>query len=139
MLEPSALSLVPPVVVVVLAIVLRRPILSLLIGALVGLAMLNPVEMLSNFAAASLKVMVDETIGWLILVCGGFGALIALLVRTGGAAAFGSFALRFCKGPRSSLLMTFLLGIVIFIDDYLNALTVGETMKRITDKFKISR
>ena len=139
MLEPSALSLVPPVVVVVLAIVLRRPILSLLIGALVGLAMLNPVEMLSNFAAASLKVMVDETIGWLILVCGGFGALIALLVRTGGAAAFGSFALRFCKGPRSSLIMTFLLGIVIFIDDYLNALTVGETMKRITDKFKISR
>ncbi|MBE0380210.1 Na+/H+ antiporter NhaC family protein [Pseudoalteromonas prydzensis] len=139
MLEPSALSLVPPIVVVILAIVLRRPILSLLIGALVGLAMLNPVEMLSNFAAASLKVMVDETIGWLILVCGGFGALIALLVRTGGAAAFGSFALRFCKGPRSSLIMTFLLGIVIFIDDYLNALTVGETMKRITDKFKISR
>lgn len=139
MLEPSALSLVPPIVVVILAIVLRRPILSLLIGALVGLAMLNPVDMLSNFAAASLKVMVDETIGWLILVCGGFGALIALLVRTGGAAAFGSFALRFCKGPRSSLLMTFLLGIVIFIDDYLNALTVGETMKRITDKFKISR
>ncbi|HEA15211.1 MAG TPA: sodium:proton antiporter [Pseudoalteromonas prydzensis] len=139
MLEPSALSLVPPIVVVILAIVLRRPILSLLIGALVGLAMLNPVEMLSNFAAASLKVMVDETIGWLILVCGGFGALIALLVRTGGAAAFGSFALRFCKGPRSSLSMTFLLGIVIFIDDYLNALTVGETMKRITDKFKISR
>ncbi|CAM3752794.1 MULTISPECIES: Na+/H+ antiporter NhaC family protein [Pseudoalteromonas] len=139
MLEPSALSLVPPIVVVVLAIVLRRPILSLLIGALVGLAMLNPVEMLSNFAAASLKVMVDETIGWLILVCGGFGALIALLVRTGGASAFGSFALRFCKGPRSSLLMTYVLGIVIFIDDYLNALTVGETMKRITDKFKISR
>lgn len=139
MLEPSALSLVPPFVVVVLAIVLRRPILSLLVGALVGLAMLNPVEVLSNFAAASLKVMVDETIGWLILVCGGFGALIALLVRTGGAAAFGNFALRFCKGPRSSLLMTFLLGIVIFIDDYLNALTVGETMKRITDKFKISR
>ncbi|MDQ9093201.1 Na+/H+ antiporter NhaC family protein [Pseudoalteromonas haloplanktis] len=139
MLEPSALSLVPPIVVVVLAIVLRRPILSLLIGALVGLAMLNPVEMLSNFAAASLKVMVDETIGWLILVCGGFGALIALLVRTGGASAFGHFALRFCKGPRSSLLMTYVLGIVIFIDDYLNALTVGETMKRITDKFKISR
>lgn len=139
MLEPSALSLVPPIVVVILAIVLRRPILSLLIGALVGLAMLNPAAMLSNFAAASLKVMVDETIGWLILVCGGFGALIALLVRTGGAAAFGSFALRFCKGPRSSLIMTFLLGIVIFIDDYLNALTVGETMKRITDKFKISR
>lgn len=84
MLEPSALSLLPPAVVVVLAVVLRRPILSLLIGALVGLVIADPAQVLANFASTSLKVMTDETIGWLILVCGGFGALIALLVRTGG-------------------------------------------------------
>ncbi len=53
--------------------------------------------------------------------------------------AFGRKALKLAKGPRSSLLMTFVLGLVIFIDDYLNALTVGETMKRVTDRFKISR
>ncbi|MDT9047056.1 hypothetical protein RSW36_28465, partial [Escherichia coli] len=78
-------------------------------------------------------------IGWLILVCGSFGALIALLVRTGGALAFGRSALKLAKGRRSSLLMTFVLGVVIFVDDYLNALTVGETMKRVTDRFRISR
>ncbi|ADT70456.1 Na+/H+ antiporter NhaC family protein [Pseudoalteromonas sp. SM9913] len=139
MLEPSALTLLPPAVVVVLAVVLRRPILSLLIGALVGLVLADPSKVLSNFANTSLKVMTDETIGWLILVCGGFGALIALLVRTGGASAFGSLALKYTRGKRSSLFMTFCLGVVIFIDDYLNALTVGETMKRITDKFKVSR
>ena len=139
MQEPSALSLLPPILVVVLAVFLRRPILSLLIGALFGLAMLGPTTVLSNFADISLKVMQDETIAWLILVCGGFGALIALLVRTGGASAFAEFALKFAKGQRSSLVMTFVLGVIIFIDDYLNALTVGETMKRITDKFKISR
>ncbi|MBH0001571.1 Na+/H+ antiporter NhaC family protein [Pseudoalteromonas sp. SWYJZ12] len=139
MLEPSALSLLPPLVVVVLAVVLRRPILSLLIGALVGLVIADPAQVLTNFASTSLKVMTDETIGWLILVCGGFGALIALLVRTGGASAFGKLALKYTKGKRSSLFMTFCLGVVIFIDDYLNALTVGETMKRITDKFKVSR
>ena len=139
MLEPSALTLLPPAVVVVLAVVLRRPILSLLIGALVGLVLADPSKVLSNFASTSLKVMTDETIGWLILVCGGFGALIALLVRTGGASAFGSLALKYTRGKRSSLFMTFCLGVVIFIDDYLNALTVGETMKRITDKFKVSR
>ena len=87
MQEPSALSLLPPVLVVVLAVFLRRPILSLLIGALFGLAMLGPTAVLANFAEISLKVMQDETIAWLILVCGGFGALIALLVRTGGASA----------------------------------------------------
>lgn len=139
MSEPTALSLIPPLVVLVLAIWLRRPILSLIIGAVTGFLLLDPSQVLNNFASVSLKVMTDETIGWLILVCGGFGALIALLVRTGGALAFGRNALKFAKGPKSSLFMTFILGIVIFIDDYLNALTVGETMKRVTDKFKISR
>ncbi|KJY97570.1 Na+/H+ antiporter NhaC family protein [Pseudoalteromonas piscicida] len=139
MAEPSAISIIPPVVVLTLAIILRRPILSLVIGALVGLALLDPATVLANFADASLKVMGDETIGWLILVCGTFGALIALLVHTGGALAFGRNALKMAKGPKSSLLMTYFLGVIIFIDDYLNALTVGETMRRVTDKFKISR
>ncbi|ARD22247.1 Na+/H+ antiporter NhaC family protein [Shewanella japonica] len=139
MTEPSAISLIPPVVVLILAIVLRRPILALVIGAVVGLLMLDPVEALNNFSEISLSVMADETIGWLILVCGTFGALIALLVRTGGAFAFGKNALKVAKGPKSSLMMTFVLGVAIFIDDYLNALTVGETMKRVTDKFRISR
>ncbi|MGL4448901.1 Na+/H+ antiporter NhaC family protein [Shewanella sp.] len=139
MSEPTALSLIPPVVVLVLAIWLRRPIFSLIIGAVTGFLLLDPSQVLNNFASVSLKVMTDETIGWLILVCGGFGALIALLVRTGGALAFGRNAIKLAKGPKSSLFMTFILGIVIFIDDYLNALTVGSTMKRVTDKFKVSR
>lgn len=141
MSEPTALSLIPPAVVLVLAIWLRRPILSLLLGAAVGLLMLtpSPIDAIGGFSEASLKVMQDETIGWLILVCGSFGALIALLIRTGGALAFGTAALKLAKGRRSSLLMTFVLGVVIFVDDYLNALTVGETMKRVTDRFKVSR
>lgn len=139
MSEPTALSLIPPLVVLVLAIWLRRPILSLVIGALVGLVMYQPTEVLGNFSDISLSVMADETIGWLILVCGGFGALIALLVKTGGSMAFGRHALKLAKGPKSSLFMSFILGVVIFIDDYLNALTVGSTMQRVTDKFRVSR
>lgn len=139
MSEATALSLVPPAVVLVLAVVLRRPILSLVIGAFVGLLLIDTASVLTNFSTISLSVMTDETIGWLILVCGGFGALIALLVKTGGSMAFGRLALRFAKGPKSSLFMTFILGVGIFIDDYLNALTVGSTMKRVTDKFKVSR
>jgi tetracycline resistance efflux pump len=139
MSEPTALSLIPPVVVLLLAIWLRRPILSLVVGAGTGLLLLSPTAALSSFAEISLNVMQDETIGWLILVCCSFGALIALLIRTGGALAFGRAALTLAKGRRSSLLMTFALGVMIFVDDYLNALTVGETMKRVTDRFKISR
>lgn len=139
MSEPSVLSLIPPVVVLTLAVWLRRPILALVTGAATGLLLLSPQHALGEFADIALGVMQDETIGWLILVCGSFGALIALLVRTGGALAFGRAAAVVAKGPRSSLLMTFALGVVIFVDDYLNALTVGETMKRVTDRWRISR
>ena len=136
---PGAVSLIPPVVVLAIAIWLKRPILALVAGAIAGLLLLSPSGALDNFAETSLRVMQDETIGWLILVCGGFGAVIALLVHTGGAFAFGRVAQRVATGRKSSLMMTCFLGVVIFVDDYLNALTVGETMKRITDKYKVSR
>lgn len=137
--SPSALSLIPPIVVMAVAIWLKRPILALIVGAVAGLLMLSPAESLHSFSEISLSVMQDETIGWLILVCGGFGALISLLIHTGGALAFGRFGSQLAKGPRSSMFMTFILGCIIFIDDYLNALSVGEAMKRVTDKYKVSR
>jgi tetracycline resistance efflux pump len=137
---PSAISLIPPIVVLAFAIWLKRPILALVLGAVAGLLLIgSPKAALFNLGETSVRVMQDETIGWLILVCGGFGALIALLVHTGGAFAFGRMAQHYASGRKPSLLMTYFLGIVIFIDDYLNALTVGETMKRITDKYKVSR
>ncbi|MDR7120142.1 Na+/H+ antiporter NhaC family protein [Rheinheimera soli] len=140
--SPSAISLIPPVVVMAVAIWLKRPILSLVVGAVAGLLMLfptQPLELLNTFAEISQSVMQDETIGWLILVCGGFGSLIGLLIHTGGAVAFGHSASKLATGPKSSMFMTFVLGCIIFIDDYLNALSVGEAMKRVTDKYKISR
>lgn len=136
---PSALSLIPPIVVLVFAVWLKRPILALVLGAVVGLLLLSPTESLSNFSDIAVDVMQDETIGWLILVCAGFGALIGLLIHTGGAIAFGRFGAQKAKGPRSSMFMTFIMGCIIFVDDYLNALSVGEAMKRVTDKFKVSR
>lgn len=137
--SPSALSLIPPIVVMATAVWLKRPILALVIGAVAGLLLLSPINALTSFSEIALKVMQDETIGWLILVCGGFGALIGLLIHTGGALAFGRFGAQRAKGPRSSMVMTFFLGMIIFIDDYLNALSVGEAMKRVTDKYKVSR
>ncbi len=139
--EPTALSLIPPVLVLLFAVWLKRPILALVLGSAAGLLLLggSPLDSLFNLGDTSLRVMQDETIGWLILVCGGFGALIALLVHTGGAFAFGRLAPQYASGRKPSLLMTYFLGLLIFIDDYLNALAVGETMKRITDKFKVSR
>ncbi|NOR26737.1 MAG: sodium:proton antiporter, partial [Desulforhopalus sp.] len=113
-------SLIPAFSVLVLALVTKRTLEALIGGTLLGFIILEKQAFFGAFVSASLKVMGDETIGWIILVCGLFGSLIALLVKSGGALAFGNFLVRFVKNRKSALLTTYLLGLVIFIDDYLN-------------------
>ncbi|MEZ8132487.1 MAG: hypothetical protein QMC64_02190 [Porticoccaceae bacterium] len=118
--DTSWLVLLPYMVTVVTAMLSRRPIESLLAGVLVGLIMLEPSNALTNFFAISLEVMMSETIAWAIIVCG----LIMLLMRVGAADAFCRLLVAKAKGSESALVYTWSLGLVIFIDDYLNALHV---------------
>jgi tetracycline resistance efflux pump len=137
--ETSLLVLLPALVTVITAILSRRPIESLLAGVFVGLLMLEPAAALSNFSSILLEVMMDETIAWVIIVCGLMGSLITLLMRVGAARAFSRALSSKAQNSTSALLYTWLLGLVVFIDDYLNALAVGSSMRKVTDKFKVSR
>jgi tetracycline resistance efflux pump len=137
--ETSLLVLLPALVTVMTAILSRRPIESLLAGVFVGLLMLEPAAALSNFSSILLEVMMDETIAWVIIVCGLMGSLITLLMRVGAASAFSRALSSKAQSSASALLYTWLLGLVVFIDDYLNALAVGSSMRKVTDKFKVSR
>ena len=137
--ETSLLVLLPALVTVITAILSRRPIESLLAGVFVGLLMLEPSAALSNFSSILLEVMMDETIAWIIIVCGLMGSLITLLMRVGAASAFSRALSSKAQNSTSALLYTWLLGLVVFIDDYLNALAVGSSMRKVTDKFKVSR
>jgi len=101
--------------------------------------MLEPAAALSNFSSILLEVMMDETIAWVIIVCGLMGSLITLLMRVGAARAFSRALSSKAQNSTSALLYTWLLGLVVFIDDYLNALAVGSSMRKVTDKFKVSR
>ena len=92
-----------------------------------------------RLATVTTEVLADESTAWVLLVCGLYGSFIALLVKGGGAYAFGEWLTPKLQSKRSSLLATWLLGLVIFLDDYLNSLTVGATMKSVTDRFKTSR
>ena len=133
------ISLIPTTVVVLLALITRKTFESLVGGALTGYIILSGTGFFNDFTNGLLSVMQDPTIGWVILVCGLFGSLVHLLVMSGGTLAFSSYLLKHIKSRRGALFVTWLLGIVIFIDDYLNALTVGSSMKKVTDKFKIPR
>jgi Na+/H+ antiporter NhaC len=132
-------SLVPTAVVLALAIWSHRTIESVIAGAMVAFLITSGSGFLSAFSEAILTVMQDEDTAWVLLVCGLYGSFIALLVKGGGAQAFGDLVTGYVQGKRGSLLWTWVLGLVIFLDDYLNSLTVSSSMKNVTDKYRTSR
>ncbi|QEA37995.1 sodium:proton antiporter [Pistricoccus aurantiacus] len=133
------ISLVPSLIVLVVAIATHRTLEALAIGALAGLIMLQPQDYIGELADISMTVMMDETIAWLILVCGLMGGFIAMLEKSGCTLSFSHFMARLVKTRRQSLVSTAVLGVLIFIDDYLNALATPAAMKRLTDRFGVSR
>lgn len=132
-------SFIPALLVVISAVITRRPIESLLLGTVVGLLMLSPADAITNFADLTQKILMSETVAWVIVVCGLMGSLIVLFLRTGTAVAFSNMVAKRAKSRTSALLSTWFLGLVIFIDDYLNALAVSSSMKGLTDKHRVSR
>jgi len=133
------LTLVPCLTVLVLAVATRRTLSPLIAGCLVGYLLSDGWGFFSAFSETLIAVMQDETIAWFILVCGLFGSLINVLVISGGATAFGQLLGNLIRGRRSVLLMTWVMGLIIFFDDYLSALAVGTTMRRLADRFRVSR
>ena len=142
MIEYGALALVPPLVVIVLAIWLKSSFEPLLIGCLVGFLMISfytHSNFFSEFVTSLTKILGDKDSVWVILVCGLYGSLIGLMVRSGGTTSFADWALHRIKTKKNALMTGWLLSLTIFLDDYLSALTVGLSMKKITDAHKVPR
>lgn len=135
----GVLSLLPVVVVIVLVFFTRRTAVSLLAGTLVGAVMLYGAGFPKPWLDVVYGVMGSDLWIWLVLVCGLFGSLVALFEASGGIQGFTAIAGRICKGEKQTLLASWLLGIVIFVDDWLSILSVGTAMRRATDRFHIPR
>ena len=135
----GAIALVPTLCVFVLAVATRRPIESLIAGSLVGLVILHGTGFIDGFAQASVRVMTDADVAWVILVCGFMGGLIGVLIRTGSTRAFTQAMGRRVQSAKGALAATWLLGIFLFVDDYLNSLAAGSAMRKLTDAYRVSR
>lgn len=133
------LSLLPTLLVLVTAVVSRRPFESMIAGCVAGLVMLNPFDLVSPFADNISLVLGNETIIWVVLVCGLMGGLIQLLEISGCLDGFSEWLQKIIKSRRQSLLATFGLGVIVFIDDYLNCLAVSTSVKKLTDVYGVSR
>ena len=135
----GALSLIPAAVVIVTALWTRRTLEPLLLGSIVGYIIVAGKGFFYAWLDAVYTVMMGATTAWVILVCGLFGSLVALLEKSGGAMGFTAIASKVIKNRKAALAGTWILGIIVFIDDYLNALAVGTAMRKITDNYKVSR
>ena len=135
----GAACLIPTALVFSLALWTRRPIESLVSGSLLGLVMLNGMGFIGALAETSVNVMTDPDVAWVILVCGLMGGVIGLLIRTGATASFTRTVESKVTGERSALMSSWVLGIFMFVDDYLNSLAVGSAMRDITDRFRVAR
>ena len=134
-------ALVPPLVAIVLALITKEVYSSLFIGIILGgllSANWHPVNALDNVLNSGIISAVSDTAGiFIFLVI--LGALVALINKAGGSAAFGRWAETHIKSRVGAMFATFILGVLIFIDDYFNCLTVGSVMLPVTDKHRISR
>ena len=138
-MEYGIVSLLPTALVLILAVITQRTLESVIAGAIFAFILMDGTGFVDTLAEVSLDVLRDEDIAWIILVCALYGVFIALLVRSGGSMAFGNLLLTRLRSKGQSLFATWVLGLFIFLDDYLNSLTVGATMKAVTDRFKTSR
>ena len=133
------LSLLPVTVVIILVFITKRTTISLLAGTLVGAVMLYGGGFAQPWIDIIYGVLGSDLWIWLVLVCGFFGSLVALFEASGGIYGFTAITTRLCKGEKRTLLATWLLGILVFIDDWLSILSVGAAMRNAADRFRIPR
>ena len=134
-------ALLPPLVAIALALITKEVYSSLFIGILLGglfASNWNPVIALDSLLNEGIIAAISGTAGifaFLVIL----GAMVALVNKAGGSAAFGRWAETHIKSRVGAVIATFILGVLIFIDDYFNCLTVGSVMRPVTDSHKISR
>jgi Na+/H+ antiporter NhaC len=139
----TAWSIVPPVVAIVLALVVKEVYSSLFIGIFVGALYYTNYSIVDaidfTFTGAMVPQLGDSwNVGILVFLVI-LGAMVVLMNKAGGAAAFGRWAEKNIHSRIGAQIATILLGMLIFIDDYFNCLTVGSVMRPVADKHKISR
>ncbi len=136
-------ALVPPIVAIGLALITKEVYSSLFVGILIGGLLYSGFQFETTithiFEDGIISVLSDSyNVGILVFLVI-LGTMVSLMNRAGGSAAFGQFASEKIHSRVGAQLATILLGVMIFIDDYFNCLTVGSVMRPVTDKFKVSR
>ena len=131
-------SLVPPLLAIILALVTKEVYSSLFIGVAVGALLYTGFHPWNAFNAL-FSIMKDSMNLNILIFDVLLGMIIVLMSKSGGSAAYGRWAGSKIRSKKSAMLATTGLGMLIFVDDYFNCLTVGSVMRPVTDRYKVSR
>lgn len=131
-------SLVPPLLAIVLAFLTKEVYSSLFVGVAVGALLYTGFSPWDSFVSF-FEIMKDSMNLNILIFDVLLGMIIVLMAKSGGSAAYGNWAGSKIKSKKSALLATTGLGVLIFVDDYFNCLTVGSVMRPVTDRYKVSR
>ncbi len=133
------LSLVPAVVIILFALKTRKTFEALLLGSIIAYIIIHGIKFFMPWLDKLLEVCSDGDTAWYVIAFGLFGAFLALAEESKGAFAFSKLLLKWCKNQRRSLISTFIIGVVLFVDDYLDSITSGAVMKPICDNNRLPR
>lgn len=133
------LTIVPLVLMVVLVMTTKRVLESMIFPLLMVFIMKDGTGFLFGFMDSFYDVMAEGTFPWVMFCISMFGALIALLIASGAIDGFKRLAVRYIKSEKSSMVFTWILGLIICIDDYINDLAIGPTVRKITDANGVPR
>ncbi len=146
---PLWLSIIPPLIAIILALIFKEVIISLFAGVVSGAFIIGGMRVdslywmftsfLESLTTFVINALTDSGHMSVIVFSLLIGAMVALISRNGGMKGVVLSLSKYARSPRSSQFITWLLGVAIFFDDYANTLIVGNTMRSVTDKFKISR
>jgi tetracycline resistance efflux pump len=137
--EYGIISLIPPLIVVILALLTRLSLEPILAGCLVGYIIIGKEKFIEGFLNSVIKVMQSEDMVWVILVCSLYGAIMQLIIQSGGIQAFSRTISPFITTKKRAYVGIWAFSTLFFIDDYLDALISGTAMRNVTDKLNIPR
>ncbi|WP_297840934.1 Na+/H+ antiporter NhaC family protein [Ignavibacterium sp.] len=140
---PGFLSIIPPLIAIFVALIFRQVLFSLLLGIFAGTFFLYDYNPLIAFMRLVdvyvINSLIDKSHIQIIVFTLMFGGVIGLMSKSGGTTGIANLLIPLAKNRKSGMLATWLSGIIIFFDDYANTLVVGNLMRPLTDKLKISR
>lgn len=135
----GVITLLPPILIIAFALITRKTFEALVLGGLVGCVIAYGSGFFGGYLDFMYETMSDTGNIWVILTVGIFGSFIAIMRKAKATSGFTAMVLKYSNSEKKSMMISWVMGIIIFVDEYLNVLTIGNVMRSVCDKQKTPR